>query len=51
MHPATIDWAITGVYLAFALGVGSTLRRYMKAGADCFSSGHSIPARDCRVGT
>ena len=30
MHPATIDWAIMGVYFAFVLGVGYTLRRYMK---------------------
>ncbi len=44
MHPATIDWAIMGVYFAFVLGVGFTLRRYMKTSTDYFLSGRSIPA-------
>ena len=44
MHPATIDWAIMGVYFAFVLGVGYTLRRYMKTSTDYFLSGRSIPA-------
>ena len=44
MHPATIDWAIMGLYFAFVLGVGYTLRRYMKTSTDYFLSGRSIPA-------
>lgn len=44
MHPATIDWAIMGVYFAFVLGVGYTLRRYMKTSTDYILSGRSIPA-------
>ena len=44
MHPATIDWAIMGLYFAFVLGVGYTLRGYMKTSTDYFLSGRSIPA-------
>src|SRR5580700_10183102 len=33
-----------GVYFAFVLGVGYTLRRYMKTSTDYFLSGRSIPA-------
>ena len=44
MHPATIDWVIMGLYFAFVLGVGYTLRGYMKTSTDYFLSGRSIPA-------
>jgi SSS family solute:Na+ symporter len=40
----TIDWVIMGVYFVIVLGVGYTLRRYMKTSADYFLSGRSIPA-------
>src|SRR5580692_11135611 len=33
-----------GVYFVFVLGVGFTLRRYMKTSADYFLAGRSIPA-------
>src|SRR5438067_11766905 len=33
-----------GVYFAFVLGIGFTLRRYMKTSTDYFLSGHSMPA-------
>src|SRR5437763_3934283 len=33
-----------GVYFAFVLGIGFTLRRYMKTSTDYFLSGRSIPA-------
>src|SRR4030088_905348 len=33
-----------GVYFVFVLGVGFTLRRYMKTSTDYFLSGRSIPA-------
>jgi SSS family solute:Na+ symporter len=39
-----IDWVIMGVYFVFVLGVGFTLRRYMKTSTDYFLSGRSIPA-------
>jgi SSS family solute:Na+ symporter len=41
---SAIDWTIMGVYFAFVLGVGFTLRRYMKTSTDFFLSGRSIPA-------
>ena len=44
MHPSQIDWVIMGVYFAFVLGIGFTLRRYMKTSTDYFLSGRSIPA-------
>src|SRR5438094_4587616 len=33
-----------GVYFVFVLGIGFTLRRYMKTSTDYFLSGRSIPA-------
>src|SRR5438045_1541779 len=33
-----------GVYFAFVLGIGFTLRRYMKTSTDFFLSGRAIPA-------
>src|SRR5207237_171371 len=42
--PSEIDWVIMGVYFAFVLGIGFTLRRYMKTSTDYFLSGRSIPA-------
>ena len=44
MHPREIDWVIMGVYFVFVLGIGYTLRRYMKTSTDYFLSGRSIPA-------
>src|ERR1700716_874405 len=44
VHPGAIDWVIMGVYFVFVLGVGFTLRRYMKTSTDYFLSGRSIPA-------
>src|ERR1700737_2061589 len=44
LHPGAIDWVILGVYFVFVLGVGFTLRRYMKTSTDYFLSGRSIPA-------
>src|SRR2546426_4358975 len=39
-----IDWIIMMVYFAFVLGVGWTLKRYIKTSEDFFLSGRSIPA-------
>src|ERR1051326_2046 len=39
-----VDWAIMGVYFVVVLGVGYTLRRYMKTSTDYFLSGRSISA-------
>src|SRR5256885_8173211 len=44
LHLSEIDWLVMGVYLAFVLGVGYTLRRYVKTSTDYFLSGRSIPA-------
>src|SRR5436305_6061532 len=44
VHPSEIDWVIMGVYFVFVLGIGFTLRRYMKTSTDYFLSGRSIPA-------
>jgi solute:Na+ symporter, SSS family len=39
-----IDYTILFIYFAFVLGIGWTLRRYMKTSTDFFLSGRSIPA-------
>jgi SSS family solute:Na+ symporter len=39
-----IDYAIMLIYVAFVLGIGWTLRRYMKTSSDFLTSGRSIPA-------
>src|SRR6201991_1062475 len=41
---AAIDWIIMLVYFVFVLGIGFTLRRYMKTSTDFFLAGRSIPA-------
>ena len=39
-----IDYAIMLIYVAFVIGIGWTLRRYMKTSSDFLTSGRSIPA-------
>jgi SSS family solute:Na+ symporter len=39
-----IDYLILVVYFAFVLGIGWTLKRFMKGSGDFFLSGRSIPA-------
>ena len=39
-----VDWVILITYLAFVIGIGYSLKRYMKTSADFFLSGRSIPA-------
>jgi len=41
---STIDWIIMLVYFVFVLGIGVTLKRYMKTSSDFFLAGRSIPA-------
>jgi len=38
-----LDYAIMIIYVLFVLGIGWTLRRYMKTSKDFFQSGQSIP--------
>lgn len=40
----TVDYAIMLIYVAFVVGIGWTLRRYMKTSSDFLTSGRSIPA-------
>lgn len=44
IHLGAVDYAILGIYFAFVIGVGWTLKRYMKTSEDFFLSGRSIPA-------
>jgi solute:Na+ symporter, SSS family len=44
MQLGTIDYAIMLIYVAFVVGIGWTLRRYMKSSSDFLTSGRSIPA-------
>src|SRR5438132_5956657 len=45
MHTlAWVDYAIMLTYLAFVLGIGFALKRYVKTSTDFFLSGRSIPA-------
>src|SRR5215510_4419829 len=39
-----VDWSIMLVYFVFVLGIGFTLKRYMKTSTDFFLAGRSIPA-------
>lgn len=39
-----IDYSILGLYIAFVIGIGFALKRYMKTSADFFLSGRNIPA-------
>src|SRR5438046_5383685 len=39
-----IDWIIMVIYFVFVLGIGFTLKRYMKTSTDFFLAGRSIPA-------
>src|SRR5262245_8214321 len=43
MQLIAIDWIILGVYFVFVLGIGYTLRRYMRTSSDYFLSARSIP--------
>src|SRR6188474_2168486 len=44
MQLTLVDWAIMLIYFLFVLGIGYTLRRYMRTSTDYFLSGRSIPA-------
>ena len=44
MNLTSIDWIIMVVYFVFVLGIGYTLKRYMKTSTDFFLAGRSIPA-------
>ena len=39
-----IDWLVMLLYLAFVLGIGVALRRYVRTSTDFFLSGRSIPS-------
>src|SRR5512136_615507 len=39
-----LDYIILGLYVAFVVGIGWVLKRYMKTSADFLTSGRSIPA-------
>src|SRR5512147_868975 len=41
---AVIDYAILIIYVAFVVGIGFALRRYLKSSSDFLTSGRSIPA-------
>jgi len=42
-----IDWIIMVVYMAFVLGIGLALKRYMRTSTDFFLAGRAIPAWVC----
>jgi SSS family solute:Na+ symporter len=42
-----IDYSIMAIYVAFVIGIGFALKRYMRTSADFFLSGRSIPAWVC----
>src|SRR6202142_2736181 len=43
IHLAWVDYTILIAYVAFVLGIGWTLARYMKSSSDFLTSGRSIP--------
>ena len=44
IHLTLVDYAILVIYFLFVLGIGFTLKRFMKGSGDFFLSGRSIPA-------
>src|SRR5512138_2170744 len=44
MQLGFIDYAIMLIYVAFVIGIGWALHRYMKSSSDFLTSGRSIPA-------
>ena len=42
-----IDWSIMAIYLAFVIGIGFALKKYMNSADDFFLSGRSIPGWVC----
>src|SRR5204862_5259472 len=42
-----IDWLVMLLYLAFVLGIGVALKRYVRTSTDFFLAGRSIPAWVC----
>src|SRR5271154_5910775 len=47
MHLHLIDYSIMLIYVAFVVGIGFALKRYMKTSSDFFLSGRSIPTWVC----
>ena len=43
IHLAWVDYTILIAYVAFVLGIGWVLARYMKTSSDFLISGHNIP--------
>src|SRR5882724_11825057 len=43
IHLGFLDYAILGIYVAFVIGIGFALTRYMKSSSDFLTSGRSIP--------
>jgi solute:Na+ symporter, SSS family len=43
IHLATVDYIVLLTYVAFVIGIGWTLARYMKSSSDFLTSGRSIP--------
>lgn len=39
-----LDYTILGIYVAFVVGIGFALRRFLKSSSDFLTSGRSIPA-------
>ena len=44
VHLGFLDYAILLIYVAFVIGIGFALRRYLKSSSDFLTSGRSIPA-------
>jgi len=44
MQLGIIDYAILAIYVIFVVGIGFSLKRYMKSSSDFLTSGKSIPA-------
>jgi solute:Na+ symporter, SSS family len=42
-----IDYLILSVYFLFVIGIGWTLKKFMKTSSDFFQAGHAIPAWIC----
>jgi SSS family solute:Na+ symporter len=44
MNLTSIDWIIMILYFVFVLGIGVSVKRFMKTSTDFFLAGRAIPA-------
>jgi SSS family solute:Na+ symporter len=44
-----VDWLLIAIYFGFVLGIGWTLKKYMRSSEDFLTSGHALPTWVCSL--